>query len=311
MLADRPGCKNSGDRERRTRDAGEPSPDGSIAKHGSGRTQRQRSATEAPCTQLLPNSAHARDAAHHVHPQTNLAQLIETGPNIIVRGDGIRIYDSEGREFIDALAGLGCASLGFANERLAKVAYEQMRTLGYYQTVLCRTRNPDEVIDLRGGAAQKSRRCRCQSVVSVLGAEANDTAIKLVWYYHHAIGKPKKLKIIGRNWGYQTEAPAPRSAPWADPHAPRISACLSTVSCIPSSRNYYRFHYDGETEEQFARRLADSLETLILAEGPETEGAFIAEPIMSAAARFRLRGLTSTRSRPSCGNTRFCSSSTR
>jgi 4-aminobutyrate--pyruvate transaminase len=80
----------------------------------------------------IPNSIEARDVASLVHMQTNLRKHQEEGPLVIARGEGCRVFDDSGREYIESVAGLWCASLGFGSERLAKVAYEQMRKLGYY-----------------------------------------------------------------------------------------------------------------------------------------------------------------------------------
>jgi 4-aminobutyrate--pyruvate transaminase len=113
------------------------------------------------------------------------------------------------------------------------------------------------------------------------GSEANDTALKLVWYYHHAIGKPAKRKIIGRQMGYHGSTSASISASGkADMHADfglPFPGFLHT-----DYPHYYRHHIDGESEEQFATRLADNLEQLILREDPDTCAAFIAEPVMGA-----------------------------
>ena len=113
------------------------------------------------------------------------------------------------------------------------------------------------------------------------GSEANDTAIKLVWYYHAAIGKPNKRKIIGRKMGYHGSTSASISASGK----PDMHADFGLP--FPDFRHteyphYYRLHHDGETEEQFATRMADALEALIVAEGPDTVGGFIAEPVMGA-----------------------------
>ncbi len=103
------------------------------------------------------------------------------------------------------------------------------------------------------------------------GSEANDTAIKLVWYYHAAIGKPDKRKIIGRKMGYHGSTSASISASGK----PDMHADFGLP--FPDFRHteyphYYRLHADGETEEQFATRMADALEAMILAEGPDTVG---------------------------------------
>jgi 4-aminobutyrate aminotransferase-like enzyme len=90
----------------------------------------------------IPNSMSARDAAYVVHPQTNLKLHEQEGARIFTSGEGIHVYDDAGKEFIDGGAGLWCASLGFSSERLAKVAYEQMRKLGFYHTYRSTSNEP-------------------------------------------------------------------------------------------------------------------------------------------------------------------------
>jgi 4-aminobutyrate--pyruvate transaminase len=234
-------------------------------------------------TYVAPNSIQARDIASVVHPQTNLAQHLEQGPMVIERGRGCYIYDDNGTEFLDAAAGLWCASLGYASERLAKVAYEQMRKLGYYH--LYRGTTNEAGVDLAERLLSIAPEAFGGPMSKVLfqcsGSEANDTALKLVWYYHAAIGKPEKRKIIGRKMGYHGSTSASISASGkSDMHADfglPFPGFLHT-----EYPHYYRHHVEGESEEQFATRLADALEQLILREGPETCGAFIGEPVMGA-----------------------------
>jgi 4-aminobutyrate--pyruvate transaminase len=241
---------------------------------------------------VAPNSVQARDIASIVHPQTNLVQHLEQGPMVIGRGQGCFIYDDNGTEFLDAAAGLWCASLGYASERLARVAYEQMRKLGYYHLYRGTTNEPgvdlaEKLLSIapmaRGGAMSKV-------LLQCSGSEANDTALKLVWYYHHAIGKPEKRKIIGRQMGYHGSTSASISASGKfDMHA---DFGLPFAGFFHTEfPHYYRNHHEGESEEQFATRMADALEQLILREGPETCAAFIAEPVMGAGG-----GLTPPRS---------------
>ena len=230
-------------------------------------------------TYVAPNSIQARDIASLVHPQTNLAQHLEQGPTVIDRGQGIYVWDDSGQQFLDAAAGLWCASLGYANERLAKVAYEQMRKLGYYH--LYRGNSHEPGVELAEKLLSIAPVKMSKVLFQCSGSEANDTAIKLVWYYHAAIGKPGKRKIIGRHMGYHGSTTAAISASGK----PDMHAEFGLP--LPDFRHtefphYYRRHNDGESEEQFATRMADALETLILAEGPDTVGGFIAEPVMGA-----------------------------
>jgi 4-aminobutyrate--pyruvate transaminase len=230
-------------------------------------------------TYLAPNSVQARDIASIVHPQTNLVKHIEQGPLVIEGGQGCYITDDNGKEYLDTAAGLWCASLGYASERLAKVAYEQMRKLGYYHLYRGTTLEPG--VDLAEKLLSIAPVPMSKVLFQCSGSEANDTALKLVWYYHHAIGKPEKRKIIGRKMGYHGSTSASISASGkSDMHADfglPFPGFLHT-----EYPHYYRHHTEGESEEQFATRLADALEQLILSEGPETCAAFIAEPVMGA-----------------------------
>ena len=239
-------------------------------------------------THVAPNSVQARDIASIVHPQTNLVQHLEQGPMVIERGQGCYVYDDNGTQFLDAAAGLWCASLGYASERLARVAYEQMRRLGYYH--LYRGTTNEAGVDLAEKLLQIAPVPMSKVLFQCSGSEANDTALKLAWYYHAAIGKPEKRKIIGRRMAYHGSTSASISASGkADMHADfglPFPGFLHT-----EYPHYYRHHHDGETEEQFASRMAEALESLILREGPETCAAFIAEPVMGAGG-----GLTPPRS---------------
>jgi 4-aminobutyrate--pyruvate transaminase len=228
---------------------------------------------------VIPNSIHAREIASIVQPQTNLAKHREVGPMVITHSEGARIFDDGGKDYIESVAGLWCASLGFGVERLAKVAYEQMRTLGYYHTYRHRSNQPN--VDLAEKLLSIAPVPMSKVLFQCSGSEANDTAIKLVWYYHNAIGKPEKRKIIARNMGYHGSTAATVSLSGKpDMHADfglPFPPFLHTE--FP---HYYRRHEEGESEEAFSTRMADALEAMILEEGPETVGGFFAEPVMGA-----------------------------
>ncbi len=146
------------------------------------------------------NSLAARDVASLVHPQTNLALHHEIGPTVIRSGRGARVYDDDGNEFIDTVGGLWCATLGHSNERLARVAYDQLNTLSYASLYRHQTNEP--AVELAHRLLAIAPQAMSKVFFQQSGSEANDTAIKLVWYYHNAIGKPGKRKIIGRRNAY-------------------------------------------------------------------------------------------------------------
>ncbi|MDE0808420.1 MAG: aminotransferase [Alphaproteobacteria bacterium] len=228
---------------------------------------------------VIPNSVHARDIASIVHPQTNLAKHLEVGPMVITGGEGSRIFDDSGKDYIESVAGLWCASLGFQHERLAKVAYEQMRTLGYYHSYRHRSNEPN--VDLAEKLLSIAPVPMSKVLFQCSGSEANDTAIKLVWYYHNAIGKPEKRKIIARTMGYHgSTAAAVSLSGKPDMHAD--FGLPFEPFRHTEYPHYFRRHEDGESEEAFSTRMADALEAMILEEGPETVGAFFAEPVMGA-----------------------------
>src|SRR3712207_3049569 len=104
------------------------------------RAARWREPRGAP--PMRPNSLHAADLAHLVHQQTDLGAHEAEGAILIARGNGVHVTDTEGREYIEAMAGLWCASLGFSERRLAEAAYKQMLALPYYHTFFQKGHEP-------------------------------------------------------------------------------------------------------------------------------------------------------------------------
>lgn len=221
----------------------------------------------------------ARDIASHLHSYTNLSTFAQTGPLVIERGDGIYVEDNQGRRYIEAMAGLWCASLGFSDARLAQAATHALQTLPNYHT-----------FNGRSNAAAAELAARLLAIAPVpmskvffanSGSEANDSVVKLVWYYHNAIGKPAKKKIIARRGGYHGVTVAAASLTGLPANHRDFDLPIDRIQHVDSP-HHYRNAQPGESEEQFATRLADSLEKHILAEGPETVAAFIAEPVQGA-----------------------------
>ncbi|HEY1363858.1 MAG TPA: aminotransferase [Xanthobacteraceae bacterium] len=227
----------------------------------------------------IPNSIEARDVASLVHMQTNLRRHQQEGPLVIVRGEGVRVFDDSGRSYIEAVAGLWCASLGFGSERLARVAHEQMRKLGYYH--LYRHRSHEPAIELAEMLLKIAPVPMARVVFQCSGSEANDTAIKLAWYYWHARGEPQRSKVIARRMAYHGNTCAAVSLSGKpDMHA-GFGLPLAPFKHTEFP-HYYRRHEPGESELAFSARMAAALEALIQREGPETIAAFFAEPVMGA-----------------------------
>ncbi len=220
-----------------------------------------------------------RDIAHHLHPHTNLARHEETGPLVLTHGKGIYVYDEQGKEYIEGMAGLWCTSLGFGEEALVQAAGEQLRRLPYYHSFGHKSHQP--AIALAERLIEVAPVPMSKVFFTTSGSEANDTVVKLVWYYNNARGRPDKKKIIARHKAYHGGTVASGSLTGiptlhTDFDLP-IAGVLHT-----DCPHHYRFAADGESEEDYAGRLADSLEKLIVSEGPETVAAFIAEPVMGA-----------------------------
>ena len=227
----------------------------------------------------LNTAAARRDQSFHLHPSTNLRTVQRDGPLVITRGEGVYVYDDEGRRYIEGMAGLWCASLGFSEKRLADVAYRQMCELPFYHSFGGKV--PAISTELAERLIRMAPAGMGKALFANSGSEANDAAIKLSWYINNAVGRPKKKKIISRKRAY---------------HGVTVAAASLTGLAfahddfdLPIERilhadcpDYYRGAHPDESEEAFAARLGSSLEQLILREGPDTIAAFFAEPVMGA-----------------------------
>ncbi|XP_060209699.1 gamma aminobutyrate transaminase 3, chloroplastic-like isoform X2 [Lycium barbarum] len=200
-------------------------------------------------------------------------QITELEPLVIHKSEGSYVYDINGKKYLDALAGLWCNPLGGNEPRLVAAANKQLNTLPFYHSFWNRTTKPSldlakELLDLF--TANKMEKV----FFTNSGSEANDTQVKLAWYYNNALGRPKKKKFIARTASYHGTT--------------IISASLSGAPALhqefdlpaPFVRHadcphYWRYHLPGETEEEFSTRLANNLENLILKEGPETIQAVV------------------------------------
>lgn len=225
------------------------------------------------------NSVGARNVNHVVHGYGNLAALEETPPLAITSADGVYVVDEAGKRYIEGASGMWCASFGFSEQALIDAAIEQFRKLPYYHNLIDKTTAP------MGELAERLKAMAPAPMSKVFfansGSEANDTLIKIAWCYNNARGRPEKKKIISRHYGFHgvTVGAASMSgipAIHADFDLP-LPGFLHT-----DMPHYYRYAHAGESEEDYASRLADDLEQLIEHEGPQTIAAFIAEPVMGA-----------------------------
>jgi 4-aminobutyrate--pyruvate transaminase len=227
----------------------------------------------------LTTPAARRDLAYHLHPATNLRQVQADGPLVITRGEGVYVYDDEGKRYLEGMAGLWCASLGFSERRLADAAYRQMCELPFYHSFAGKV--PAISTELAERLIGMAPAGMSRVLFANSGSEANDTAIKLVWYVNNALGRPRKKKIISRQRAYHGVTVASASLTglaFAHTDFDLPIAGILHTDCP----HYYRGGRPGESEEAFAARCADNLEQLILREDPDTVAAFFAEPVMGA-----------------------------
>ncbi|MBM08199.1 MAG: aspartate aminotransferase family protein [Magnetovibrio sp.] len=229
---------------------------------------------------FTPNSPEARDIAYHLHGQTNLKEHEIRGPTIIRSGEGVRVFDETGNEYIEGLAGLWCVSLGFDEPRLVEAAKRQLEILPYYHSFAHKTAMP--TIDLAEKLINISPVPMSKVVFQNSGSEAVDTAMKMVWYYHNAIGKTEKKKIISRVNAYHGTGIASASLTSLARMHEAFDLPITDRVLRTDCPHFFKFRINDETEEEFATRCADNLEKLIQKEGSDTIGAFIAEPIMGA-----------------------------
>ena len=221
----------------------------------------------------------AADIAHLLHPYTNLPAHAQTGPLVIVRGEKVRVFDESGKDYIEGLAGLWCTSLGWGEERLVQAAANQMRNLPFYHLFGSKTHEPAVLLAKALAAMVPVEDGRVFLANS--GSEANDTAIKLIWYLNNALGKPNKKKIIARDRAYHGVTVATASLTGLPVNHRSFDLPIPGVLRV-GCPHFWRNAKPDETEDQFCQRLAQELEALILAEGAETIAAFFAEPVQGA-----------------------------
>ncbi|HSF94430.1 MAG TPA: aminotransferase [Thermohalobaculum sp.] len=225
------------------------------------------------------SNAQMRDIEALLHPYTNAVTHRQVGAHLIERGEGVYVYDEQGRRFIEGMAGLWCSGLGFGDKELVEAAKEQLDKLPYYHLFGGRTHEP--AIELAEKIKElypipMARVHYCSS-----GSEANDTQVKLIWYMMNGLGKPEKKKIISRKKGYHGVTLVTASLTGLPLNHQSFNLPFDFVKHT-TTPHYWREGRDGETEADFVARCAADLEEMILAEGPDTVAAFIAEPVMGA-----------------------------
>ena len=220
-----------------------------------------------------------RDFSYYINPYTNLKANEASGPLVIERGDGVFVYDEDGKEYLEGMSGLWCVSLGFSESRLIQAAEQQMKTLPYYHSFTGKV--PAVTLELSERLVEMAPKPMSKVLYANSGSESNDTAVKVAWYYQNALGRPDKKKIISRLRGYHGVTITSGSLTGMD-YAHKGFDLPRPHVIHAEAPHYFREALPGESEEAFTGRLADSLEHLILKENPDTIAAMIAEPVQGA-----------------------------
>jgi len=227
----------------------------------------------------LSNPLARTDVATELHPYTDARLHEKTGPIIIDRGQGIFVYDTAGNEYIEAMAGLWSVAVGFNEPRLVQAASAQMSKLPYYHVFSHKSHEP--MIRLGEKLVSMTPAQLTRVFFTNSGSEANDTVVKLVWYYNNALGRPKKKKFLSRHKAYHGITVASGSLTGLPNNHRDFDLPAIPVRYL-TCPHYYRFGNPGETEAQFTARLLAEAEKVILEEGADTVAAFIGEPLIGA-----------------------------
>ena len=219
------------------------------------------------------------DASHHLHPFTDHKELREAGSRIITRADGPYIYDSEGNELLDGMAGLWCVAVGYGRDELADAAYKQMKELPYYNSFFkCSTPTP---VLLSQKLVEIAPEGISQVFYGSSGSEANDTAVRLVRHYWALEGKPEKNRIISRKNAYHGSTVAGTSLGGMEAMHKQLGGAVPNIVHVMMPYAY-ELALPGESAHDFGLRAAKAVEDAILEAGADKVAAFIGEPIMGA-----------------------------
>ncbi len=220
------------------------------------------------------------DRGSVLHPFTNLGEFVSGKlgePTIMDGGSGVRIRDANGRSYLDGFAGLYCVNIGYGRTEVAEAISQQAFKLAYYHTYAAHTNEQlailsDRLVRMAPGKMSKV-------FFGMSGSDANETNAKLVWYYNNLRGKPAKKKIISRERGYHGCTVFSGSLTGMSFYHDHMDLPVSGILHTGVPHHYWGAN-EGESEDQFSRRRARELDELIVKEGPDTVGGFIAEPVL-------------------------------
>jgi len=213
------------------------------------------------------------------HPFTSVADLMRDGPRIMTEGKGVRLKDIHGQEYLDGMAGLWCVTMGYGRQEIVDAIAEQSARLSFFHAF--NSLSSDIVVECAEMLKERAPMPTARIFFGASGSDANETQLKLIWYYNNLLGRPNKKKVIAR---------------WGSYHGSAVAT--GGLSCLPgmhglfdlpkgpilhtSSSHHYRQAPEGMSERQFSRKLAEELDALIEREGADTVAAFFVEPVQGA-----------------------------
>jgi len=219
----------------------------------------------------------AADAAHFLHPFTDFKSLAAKGTRVIVRGDNIYIWDSEGEKILDAMSGLWCVNVGYGQQVLIDAATAQMKQLPFYNSFFQTTTPPAiELAELLCEIAPPQFK---HVFFAGSGSEGNDTIVRMVRRYWDVLGQPERQVIISRNNAYHGSTMAGGSLGG-------MSGIHAQGGVMPGivhiEQPFWFEHGQGMTRDEFGLKAAAWLEDKILEIGADRVAAFIGEPVQGA-----------------------------
>ncbi|MCF8160851.1 MAG: aspartate aminotransferase family protein [Polaromonas sp.] len=237
-------------------------------------------------TSSQPLSTHeiqALDSAHFIHPFTDHGDLATRGARVIVKSEGIYVWDSEGAKLLDAMSGLWCVNVGYGRKALAQAAFDQMMTLPFYNSFFQTTNVPAVKLAARLAALAPKVGDRTFEHVfySSSGSESNDSNVRMVRRYWDLLGQPQRKVIISRKNAYHGSTMAGASLGGMSGMHAQGDLPIPNITHIEQPY-FFENGLPGETADAFGLRAAGWLEEKILALGADKVAAFIAEPIQGA-----------------------------
>ena len=219
------------------------------------------------------------DRENFFHPSTHLAQHArgESPTRVIKTAKGSHITDREGNQFLDAFAGLYCVNVGYGRTEIAEAIAKQAHELAYYHSYV--GHGTEASITLSKMILDRAPAGMSKVYFGLGGSDANETNVKLIWYYNNILGRPEKKKIISRWRGYHGSGLVTGSLTGLELFHKKFDLPLAQV-VHTEAPYYYRRPDVNMSEAEYTAHLVGELEALIEREGADTIAAFIGEPVL-------------------------------